>query len=605
MVFRRLSDNEIRDIVAKSTTAANNRLGAVRNARSPQALAGMGASRSGGGGGGRRPAPPKIAQSTYDKLREAGRKQFEVSGFGWLGAIDDVLRAVNPIGAATIDNVGRELLTEMPDDETPQNLTQGVLNFLSGGLYATARATRGIGEATAAAQERIGQAQDRGDALGVAGEYGRGVGEGVANVVGGAARGLAEGLGFRFDGERPLTQGQNLEQIGANDDLREQISNIGGDEGWQNFGVGAAGLGADIASDPFTYVAGTGLVRAGGAAARAASDALRAGTRNPIRLAGVAGRAGAQGRRDAVRELAEARASRKAARAQQKLGTQNLSVNEYTQENAVAAAAMAAREAAIAREAEAVQDVRIDQGMSAPAEQAPTSEPTNVAPLLDELAPEAAPAAAAGPDLSAFDASVQGMKTLPSQAAPADVVLQQTYQGVIERGFDASSLTALSSALRGAKAAPDPAYGKFDDPDGYTAQRELQLELEGAAPASPKQAPGGRQISDAINVAIAELRRTPEGRQLLRTDTGMVSANRFAMTSFEAAIRAAAYTSGTRSQVADIIDRMTGLAGRELDRATGTAITPDGVGQALVGALGAKRAQKFDPAALADELSKL
>ena len=122
----------------------------------------------------------------------------------------DLGQTINDMVRAGVDASGPLLswLTEETDaSEAPRNAGQWLMNLLSTGTYAGARAAEGIGAAAAKGEKAVKAAAERGDALGVAGAYAQGVGEGTVNAIGGAARGVAEGFGAREETQHLATHG--------------------------------------------------------------------------------------------------------------------------------------------------------------------------------------------------------------------------------------------------------------------------------------------------------------------------------------------------------------------------------------------------------------
>lgn len=166
----------------------------------------------------------------------------------------------------------KEILAPRPSDEAPTNVAQWLIDLLGTGMYASAREGEAIGYTAA----QLGQAIQSGD------PGNEGWGNAAASSTGllfGApiARGIAEGFGARFDGERPRTWGQNFDDVGLSDTVRSGVAGIGGDQGWQDFAAGATGFAGDVLLDPLTYVGGLGLLKTIRGGAAGASAAVRAG----------------------------------------------------------------------------------------------------------------------------------------------------------------------------------------------------------------------------------------------------------------------------------------------------------------------------------------
>lgn len=160
----------------------------------------------------------------------------------------DVANSYIAGGGKLLGSVAPWLTEDMGATEAPQNLGQWLVNLLSTGTYVGARAVEGVADAVNAGAKRTEAANRRGDTLGASLSGPQTLGESVVNAIGGAGRGLAEGAGFRFDGERPRTHGQNLEDFGTRKALDDTLGEKGG-----QFAQGALGTVADIAGDPLTF----------------------------------------------------------------------------------------------------------------------------------------------------------------------------------------------------------------------------------------------------------------------------------------------------------------------------------------------------------------
>lgn len=283
-------------------------------------------------------------------------------------------------------------LEPMDEHEAPTNAVQWILNALGTGTYATANAANEAGREVAKLREDF-DPNDIGKLI-----------QGNLSVTGAALRGLgmgvAEGFGARFDRdgdgreERARTWGQNFEDLGVNDAIREGTRKLGAtDTGagfWDNTGtyVGLAGLAGDILLDPLTYVLGTGALKGISGAARGARQAAEAG--QGVRgVVGGAVREGAAARQAALDELRLARQERKQLRQIRRSGggeapdpIQTLLAQGARQADEPARAA----EEAIARVDDAATRVeKVIEDSSAPALRGVESPASRVA-ALDDLA---------------------------------------------------------------------------------------------------------------------------------------------------------------------------------------------------------------------------
>ena len=158
-----------------------------------------------------------------------------------------------PSGGGEFSNLPTQWATPLAGKENtsqaPQNVGQWLLNLLSIGTYTGAN----IGQEYVEGIKQAGE----GDPIG-------GMIRQAAAPVVGAARGLGEGVGMRFDrdgngdNERPVTWGQNIEDWGGFNWVDE-------DNGAETFARGAIGTVADIGLDPMTYLTlGAGAAIKGG-----------------------------------------------------------------------------------------------------------------------------------------------------------------------------------------------------------------------------------------------------------------------------------------------------------------------------------------------------
>lgn len=189
-------------------------------------------------------------------------------------------------------SIAQDAAVPQGTDQAPKNLTQWLLNALSTGDYASGRFLKQV--AVTGAQDKAFQAAHPGpnavtadpkatNSQGVFGPGGifRGAGE-IGQELAGAARGVAEGFGARFNNQAPVTPGSDLNAAGGMQAIKNAVTGAGGSPGLANFTAGAAGFGADVVGDP-TNLIGLGeagaLVKGAKAGAGASLDVLRQGGR--------------------------------------------------------------------------------------------------------------------------------------------------------------------------------------------------------------------------------------------------------------------------------------------------------------------------------------
>lgn len=216
-------------------------------------------------------------QTFGDTLDEV---QKDVIKAGSSGDGIDVANAYLGGGGKLAGNLAPWLTENMGEAETPQNLGQVLINLLSTGTYVGANAVEGVADAIQAGEKRTRERNERGDTVGASLSGLQTLGESIVNPIRYGARGLAEGFGQRFDSdgdgraERPKTHGQNLEDFGTADALKDALGEKAG-----TFTQGAIGTAADIAGDPLTFAtlgltgAGKGAIAGAGAAAAKGANA--------------------------------------------------------------------------------------------------------------------------------------------------------------------------------------------------------------------------------------------------------------------------------------------------------------------------------------------
>lgn len=350
-------------------------------------------------------------------------------------------------------------------DEAPKNATQWILNLLSVGDYASGRFMKGIG--TAVAQQQANEKANGGVADSGLAELGD-IGNSIAQSVGGAARGVAEGVGARFNNQAPITPGGDLKTVGGEQAIKDAVKGVGGDAGWQNWTAGAAGTVADVALDPTTYIGGAGLVHGIKAGAGATVDALKTGSRldDALTAGGVAfskgtaaGKASAAaGKLTSADRLAAAKnavdlKTQLATEAATRAAATDLPV---TVESVAKDAAVAAKEPVVAPELGTVEGTK-----EAPITEVPSNGAGKLATEADTAAVTEDPRMAAIqsllPQLSTIGREVDAGKILSDARAPATAgsiapEVAQTARTVLH---DAKTVPEITAGLKALKATPE------------------------------------------------------------------------------------------------------------------------------------------------------
>jgi hypothetical protein len=266
-------------------------------------------------------AAPKAAKKT-PQMDNVQRTVLGLTGGGKGGYLDpgdtsptaSLQRWLNT-NANPVYGFANALLQKQSNDLAPKNAAQWVMNLLSSGVYVAAHDIRNV--------------QDAGKSLGT--DIGTGIAKGspdFGKILGdlgpvaaaaplGLAQGVAEGVGARFNGQRPLPIGQDLEHLGVTKAVESLAAGAGatptGAHFIDNTGTigGLLGFAGDVALDPTTYIGGLGLLKGIGSGARALADTARAGE-------GVASalKAGAKGVGEGVASAAADRAAAAAGKAQ-------------------------------------------------------------------------------------------------------------------------------------------------------------------------------------------------------------------------------------------------------------------------------------------------
>lgn len=209
------------------------------------------------------------------------------------GSILDTINQIPVLGAFTNTwapdfsgkTIGQEMFQAQGKSQAPQNVTQGLLNFLSGGAYASGRFFHDIGQNVSDMNAKISADPSYTGSP----QYYADLAHGAVSPLGGAARGLAEGFGARFDNQAPILPGNDLKDVGvsgaANTAVKGAVGGLTGNNALASVAGNVAGgvvEGAgNVALDPTTYIGGTGLVKGllhgaaqGGAVARGGGDLL-------------------------------------------------------------------------------------------------------------------------------------------------------------------------------------------------------------------------------------------------------------------------------------------------------------------------------------------
>lgn len=300
------------------------------------------------------------------------------------------------LGGKNGDSAIDQMTAAEGTSQTPQNLTQGILNVLSTGSYASGRFLKQIGTGIAANQQALA------DGSGVAADHsGNLFAPGAplysipsfGNDIAAAARGVAEGFGARFNGEAPVTPGGDLKTIGAT----TGFGNFAGDAAKNLFGAdknvqtnvkniagGTLGTVGDVAFDPTTYLGGTGIVRGLSKAAEAGSTAAKGGT-DALSVLRAAGQGFRTGQAEHLAELAAARAARSGEKLALKSGSTPIAT---ATEQAMADSA--AREAIIAGEKVPAMTAKVDNTVTE------ALKPDIIAPKTDILIPKTVEGATSG-----------------------------------------------------------------------------------------------------------------------------------------------------------------------------------------------------------------
>ncbi|HET8629175.1 MAG TPA: hypothetical protein VFL91_17280, partial [Thermomicrobiales bacterium] len=336
----------------------------------------------------------------------------------------------------------------------------------------------GIGAAYDATLKRGEAAEKRGEYLPFNGL--QGAAESVVNAVGGAARGVAEGAGFRFDGERPRTWGQNLEALGTEDALKDAMGEQGG-----GFTQGIVGTVADIGLDPATYIS-----LGGSAAFRGAARGVKEATEEAARLgstgAGAFARRVAGGVKGAAEDMAARRAEMFTERVDRSLNKADRRAQNAADRARVANEGLAAEQAAARADIDAAL-----AGVRATPESAPVPERFVEPPAQAVPAPIIDPAVARTeqllPKLSAEGARV---------SVPAGRILAAATEPAGGGGLVSESVRA---AIDEVVAAGDPARLRGD-----IARISADPEVKALLDTEVRTASGPRKVRDLVRAAVRE-----------------------------------------------------------------------------------------------------
>lgn len=467
--------------------------------------------------------------------------------------------ALKALNNGPLGDLVQDAAQDTGKEQAVKNPTQWLLNAASLGTYATARLGDALGDTAAKYQPVQAEQFGSGDIAGGIGTGLQSAGESIVNGFGGLARGVAEGFGARFDGEKPRTWGQNLEDMGSRDVIEklavagaratgnvegtdEAIAGLPGVEGGVSTTQGVVGTVGDIALDPLTYVtlgAGAGI-KGAATAARAASKAAREG--------GVAARLAA-----GAKALPGGFARGAAARAAEDIGRR-----------AVVAENRALRRANPAAPAELLDETAAVADEVAPvaSRTATPDEPVDP-PALAQGTPEAP---ARTPERLQQAEAVQGIlnRTLQSTAAPvpARQILQQANGSALTRVDD-----QIQSAIQDAVVNP-PSIA-----ESRQAFRDLRATPEGAAVLDRPVTWNGQQLTVEKLAQMARASAAmdaPSASAMLRTLNEAMNggAAGFDGAAFRQALADAGVTLRTRGRDAVPLSEMDDLISRLQDAPT-------------------------------------
>jgi hypothetical protein len=243
---------------------------------------------------------PLSIKSTQKAASPADSADAALTRLGWFNPLANLLGSKfahdNGTGSKS-SSIVDDALAPQGTDQAPKNATQWILNALSTGSYASGRFLNEIGHnvSTMNAQNQA-DSQNRtltpGDRIG---KYLSEVGQATVSPFAAAARGVAEGFGARFNNQKPITPGADLQQIGATKGLTDAVTGATGNAALGNWAGGALGFAGDVALDPTTYIGGLGALKGLKVGTSAAAATLRAGGRfdDALTAAVHAGREGA------------------------------------------------------------------------------------------------------------------------------------------------------------------------------------------------------------------------------------------------------------------------------------------------------------------------
>jgi len=469
--------------------------------------------------------------STAARFASGGGGAIAPSGGGGGGLLGSGFRRPGMPGGKTVLS---ELMEEDPTgSQTPMNTTQWILNALSGPLYSGARYLEGIGSATekAITPEAIQGMRDN-----PIGQSLTNLGTGFTETVGGAARGIAEGFGARFDNERPRTQGQNLESIGATKAIEDFAGSLTlkpyagsavvsledqkaaetpitdtGSHFWDNKATygGLAGFAADVVGDPLSWVsgagllrAGTGLLKGGRTAVTGVGEALRAGEKLPGALVTGfhEGNAARSAYMDTVRQ---ASLEREAAKSQRQAAQ---GAPATTLEDRIAAE-QAARQAtpAPAAAADLIDDV------ATPARPGTTGAPAGVADEI--LDPRMAAVQSLLPNLRTTPRDVPAGQIMEDARAAAGATLTESAAGTIRAAIRRPD--ELDSLLESARKSPEGA--RFLNTEVTFGGRQITMENLVAMAANRRVNPNAKEGELAMHAVTAAMGAAVKPRMAMLT----------------------------------------------------------------------------------------
>lgn len=418
----------------------------------PRPAGGGGGSGSGGSGGSKintntpnnKPTQAPVSYGFKPGERDQKIKRTNAAADQWAG--NDFFKKALVGNAKNFAPLVIDALEPQGSAQRPQNFVQGVINLLSTGGYASARITHEIGRQIAEAPNRA-KPQNPLEAVGQTWNDG-------GKILGEAARGVSEGLGNRYNNEKPRTTSGNLKEMGVFDQTRSFVKDRGGNGTAQDwFGEIIPGFAADVAADPLTYVTGTGLIKGAQGAVRAASESTRAGE-GIVTALGKGAKGGFVAQREAVAAAKGAKVDRAAAKALRKDKSAEYSTLSEAEAASAAARAGEASPNYIADEAAAAK-ARAETVLP---QDVPPGTPKDVFPQDAPLTPEqATPDAPLAPEQAIPDAPLTDPIAPKNEFIPKEDPRAAVINDLLPRLRTADKVVPTAEIL--SKAIPEAAPG--------------------------------------------------------------------------------------------------------------------------------------------------